>query len=119
MARTYRLIRLLDRLSNRRAVVSALAEMRAESGDPPALWGYLMPATTAETLASLAQKIESMLADKPVEDVLKLALVTVDLLQRLAPRVQELDPDLSGLDAELAEIRRSLAKTSIQEIAGP
>jgi hypothetical protein len=33
--------------------------------------------------------------------------------------VRELDPDLSGLDDELAEIRRSLAKTSIQEIGGP
>ncbi|GAA0943576.1 hypothetical protein [Virgisporangium aurantiacum] len=118
VARTYRLIRLLDRLSNRRAVVTALAEMRAESGDPPPLRGYLMPATTAETLASLAQQIESMLADRPVEDVLQLALATVDLLQRLAPRLREPDPDLSGLDDEVAEIRRSLAETSIQEIAG-
>ena len=118
VARTYRLIGLLDRLSDRRAVVTALAEMRAEAGDPPGLRGYLMPATTAETLASLAQQIESILADHPVEDALQLALATVDLLQRLAPRARELDPDLSGLDDELAEIRRSLAKTSIQQIGG-
>jgi hypothetical protein len=118
VARTYRLIGLLDRISDRRAVVTALAEMRAEAGDPPGLRGYLMPATTVETLASLAQQIESMLADHPVEDALQLALATVDLLQRLAPRARELDPDLSGLDDELAEIRRSLAKTSIQEIGG-
>jgi hypothetical protein len=92
--------------------------MRAAAGDPPGLRGYLMPATTAETLASLAQQIESILAEHPAEDALRLALATLDLLQRLAPRVRELDPDLSGLDDELAEIRRSLAETSIQEIGG-
>jgi len=118
VARSYRLIGLLDRLSDRRAVVTALAEMRAAAGDPPDLRGYVMPATTGETLASLAQEIESMLAEHPAEDALRLAQATVDLLQRLAPRVQELDPDLSGLDDELAEIRHSLAKTSIQEIGG-
>jgi hypothetical protein len=118
VARTYRLIGLLDRLSGRRAVVTALAEIRAEAGDPPGLQGYLMPATTVETLASLAQEIESILADHPVGDALRLALATVDLLQRLAPRARELDPDLSGLDDELTEIRRSLAKTSIQEFDG-
>ncbi|HEY0531522.1 MAG TPA: hypothetical protein VGD29_07990 [Actinoplanes sp.] len=113
VARTYRLIGLLDRLSGRRAVVTALAEMRAEAGDPPGLRGYLMPATTDETLASLAEQIESILADHPAEDALRLALATVDLLQRLAPRVRELDPDLSGLDDELAEIRRGLTETSV------
>jgi hypothetical protein len=77
-----------------------------------------MPATTVETLASLAGQIESILADHPAEDALRLAQATVDLLQRLAPRVRELDPDLSGLGDELAEIRRSLAETSIQEIGG-
>jgi hypothetical protein len=118
VARTYRLIGLLDRLSGRRAVVTALAEMRAEAGDPPGLRGYLMPATTGETLASLAEQIESMLADHPAEDVLRLALATVDLLQRLAPRVRELDQDLSGLDDELAEIGRSLTKTSVQGDGG-
>jgi hypothetical protein len=118
VARTYRLVGLLDRLSDRRAVVTALGPLRAEAGDPPGLRGYLMPATTDETLASLAEQIESMLADHPAEDVLRLALATIDLLQRLAPRVRELDADLSGLDDELAEIRRSLAKTSIQEIGG-
>ncbi|MDT5032551.1 MAG: hypothetical protein QOC94_2722, partial [Actinoplanes sp.] len=58
-------------------------------------------------------------ADHPAEDALRLALATVDLLQRLAPRVRELDPDLNGLDGELAEIHRSLAKTSIQETSRP
>jgi hypothetical protein len=119
VARTYRLIGLLDRISDRRAVVTALAEMRAEAGDPPGLRGFLMPATTVETLASLAEQIESILADHPAEDALRLALATVDLLQRLAPRVRELDPDLNGLDGELAEIHRSLAKTSIQETSRP
>jgi hypothetical protein len=114
VARTYRLIGLLDRLSDHRAVVTALAEMRTEAGDPPGLQGYLMPATSNETLASLAQQIESTLADHPVEDALRLALATVDLLQRLAPRLRELDPDLSGLEDELAEIRRSLTETSTQ-----
>jgi hypothetical protein len=118
VARTYRLIGLLDRLSGRRAVVTTLAEMRAADGDPPGLRGYLMPATTAETLASLAQQIESILAEHPAEDALRLAQATVDLLQRLAPRVREMDPDLSGLDGELAEIRRGLAETSIQETGG-
>jgi hypothetical protein len=118
VARTYRLIGLLDRLSDNSAVLTALAELRAEAGDPPGLRDYLMPVTTDETLASLAKQIESTLADHPVEEALRLALATVDLLQRLAPRARKLDPELSGLDDELAEIRRSLADTSIQEIGG-
>jgi hypothetical protein len=118
VARTYRLIGLLDRLSGRPAVVTALAEMRAEAGDPPGLRGYLIPATTAETLASLAEQIESMLAEHPAEDVLRLARATIDLLQRLAPRVRELDPDLSGLDDELAEIGRGLTETSMEDKGG-
>jgi hypothetical protein len=118
VARAYRLIELLDRISDRPAVVTALAELRARDGDPAGLRGYLLPDTTVGTLASLAQLIESLLADDPAEDVLRLALSTLDVLQRLAPRVAELDPDLSGLGKELDEIRHSLMETSVQDTGG-
>jgi hypothetical protein len=111
VARTYRLIGLLDRISDQPAVVTALAELRARDGDPAGLRGYLVPDTDAGTLASLGEQIELLLADDPVEDALRLALSTVDVLHRLAPRVAELDPGLSGLGEELEQIRRSLLET--------
>jgi hypothetical protein len=114
VARTYRLVGLLDRISDHPVVVSALAELRARSGDPAGLRGYLVPDTDSETLASLAQLIESLLADDPAE-ALRLALSTVDLLEQLAPRVGESDSELSGLGHELEQIRDGLTDRSVQD----
>ncbi|HEV7963777.1 MAG TPA: hypothetical protein VGP57_14670 [Actinoplanes sp.] len=110
VARTYRLIGLLDRISDQPAVVTALAELREREGDPAGLRGYLVPDTDAATLASLGEQIELLLADDPLEDALQLALSTVDVLQRLAPRMAELDPSLGSLGEELDQMRRSLAE---------
>jgi GAF domain-containing protein len=115
VARTYGLIGLLDRLSDQPAIVTALAETRARTGDPADLQRYLVPVTTSGTLADLAEQIELLLADDPVEDALRVALSTVDLLQRLVPRVGELDPSLTGLGDELEQIRHSLMETSIHD----
>jgi hypothetical protein len=110
VARTYRLIGLLDRISDRPAVVAALAELRERDGDPAGLRGYLVPDTDAATLASLGEQIELLLADDPLEDALRPALSTVDMLQRLAPRVAQLDPSLGSLGAELDQIRHRLVE---------
>jgi hypothetical protein len=112
VARTYRLIGLLDRLSDRPAVVTALSELRARIGDPAALSGYLVPDTTPATLASLSGQIESLLADNRLEDARRVGLSTVDMLAALAARAAELDPDLSGLGEELEQIRHGLMETS-------
>jgi hypothetical protein len=112
VARTYRLIGLLDQITDQPAIVTALAELRARTGDPPELQGCLVPDTDDETLGSLAEQIERLLADDPAEDALRLALATADVLHRLLPRAQELDPGLSDLGMELEQIRQDLMATS-------
>jgi hypothetical protein len=116
VARTYRLVELLDRISDHPVVVSALAELRARNGEPAGLRGYLVPSTDSNTLASLAQLIESLLADDPTE-ALRLALSTVDLLEQLASRVAAPESELSGLGHELEQIRDGLTDRSVQDWA--
>src|SRR6266704_71809 len=53
VARLYVLIGILDDLTNRSPVVTALRELRARIPYPPGLSGYLASDTTTETLASL------------------------------------------------------------------
>jgi hypothetical protein len=111
-ARAYPLVDLLDRISDRPAVIAALTQVRGRTGDPPGLQGYLVPDTTAETLASLGQLIESLLADDSGDDARRVALSTIGLLERLAPRVEEQDPELAGLGREVARIRQALREAS-------
>jgi hypothetical protein len=111
-ARAYRLIELLDRLSDQPAIVSALRQVREGTVDPPALQGYLLPVTTPETLASLVQLIESLLADDSGDDARRVALATVDLLELLARRASKQGPELTGLDREIAQVRQALTETA-------
>jgi len=92
LARLYVLIGLLDRFSDDPAVVTALAELRAQAPDPPALAGYLVPDTNSTTLASLATQIESLLADGRTDTAVEVAVAAAAMLEQVAPRVVERDP---------------------------
>jgi hypothetical protein len=109
-ARLYHVMALLDRISAEPAVVAALSELRAETPYPPGLEDHLLPITSEETLANLGGEIELLLARDRVDDALRVARATADLLGRLAPRVAELDPRLTGLGDEAA--------AAVDELAG-
>jgi hypothetical protein len=108
-ARLYQFMALLDRISPDPAVVAALTELRAETPYPPGLEEYLLPITSEETLANLSGEIELLLAKDRVDDALRLARATADVLARLAPRVAEREPQLRGLSDEVTGALRELA----------
>jgi hypothetical protein len=77
-----------------------------------------VPDTSSGTLASLAEQLESLLGVDPVEDGLPVALATVEMLERLVSRMDERDPELSGLDEVLGQMRHSLMETATHDIGG-
>jgi hypothetical protein len=109
VSRLYSFVALLDRISAEPAVVTALKEFRERTPYPPGLEGFLVPVTTEETLASLAQDIELLLAKDRLEEAVALALATADVLAEIAPRVAELNPELAGLGAEIHTARQFVA----------
>jgi len=112
VASTYELIALLDALSDRPSVVTALEETRQQVGLPPEVAGYLMPDITTETLANLSGQIESMLADEKYEAAVGLARAAVEVLQHVASRTPPHDPDLVDLSRQLDRIRENLDRVS-------
>jgi hypothetical protein len=112
VVRTYRLIGLLDQITDRPAIATALVELRAQVGEPRGLEGYLRPDTSEGTLGNLAEQIELLLAGDTLEGALRLARSTADVLHRLLPRALELDPDLSDSGKDLEQIRHDLMATS-------
>jgi hypothetical protein len=108
VARLYVLIGLLDQISDEEAVVASLSELRAKVPYPPGLGGYLLPDTTAETLADLSTKIEGLLADDRTEDAFRLGMAAVSMLQEVAPRAARVDSELGALGDVLEQIRRDL-----------
>jgi hypothetical protein len=111
VARTFRLVGLLDQISGSRAVVTALRELRERTPYPPGLEGYLVPDTDSGTLASLAQQIEGLLGDDRPDDAVALSLATIDALRELLPRAVELDPELRGLEEQLGQLRREIEES--------
>ncbi|MCU1663353.1 MAG: hypothetical protein JWR58_3418 [Pseudonocardia sp.] len=111
VARTFRLVGLLDQISGSRAVVTALRELRERTPSPPGLEGYLVPDTDSGTLASLAQQIEGLLGDDRPDDAVALSLATIDALRELLPRAVELDPELRGLEEQLGQLRREIEES--------
>jgi hypothetical protein len=107
VARIYHLVGLLDRISDQPALVDELARWRETAGTPAELTAYITPDTTAGTLASLAEQIESLLTDEP-DEALRVALTTVDLLRQIAPRVAGNDPSLHDLGRQLDRLGRDL-----------
>ncbi|MGC9667970.1 hypothetical protein ACNTMW_15620 [Planosporangium sp. 12N6] len=108
VARLYVLIGLLDQVTDEAAVVSALGELRRRVPYPPGLGGYLLPDTSAETLADLSEKIEGLLADDRTEDAFRLAVAAAAMLQEIAPRTAHLDPGFGALGDVLEQIRSDL-----------
>jgi len=99
---------LLDRFSDNPAVVSALREFRARIHYPPGLQDYLVPATNEETLASLAGQIELLLADQETDHAVEVAAAALDMIGRIAPVAEELDPNLGDLGRRLEQVRERL-----------
>jgi hypothetical protein len=108
VARLFVLIGLFDRFSAESAVVKALRELRARTPFPEGLKGYLAPHTDDDTLASLAWEIESLLGDDRADEAVQLALATVAMLQQIAPRAGELDPDLRDMGDLLERARQDI-----------
>ena len=108
VARLYEVMGLLDLFSDNPAVVSALREFRARIHYPPGLRGYLVPATNEETLASLAGQIELLLADQETDQAVEVAAAALDMLERIAPVAEELDPNLGDLGRRLEQVRERL-----------
>jgi hypothetical protein len=113
VARLYSFVGLLDRITAEPAVVTALTEYRQHTPYPPGLTDHLVPVTSEETLASLGQDIELLLAKDRIDDAVALALATADLLVEVAPRVAELKPELSGLRDEVEMARRYVAAATV------
>ncbi|USX53779.1 hypothetical protein [Lentzea sp. HUAS12] len=88
VARVYRVIGLLDELTARPDVVTALRSVRASDGDPPELAGLMPPATDESTLASLSWRIERLLGETRDEEAVRSAVAAVDLLGQVAPALQ-------------------------------
>ena len=108
VARSYRLIGLLDGISASRAVITALQELRERTPNPPGLERYLPPDTDTGTLASVAQHIESLLGDDRPDEAVALSLATIAMLREIAPRAGELDPTLRGFEEHLEGLGREI-----------
>jgi hypothetical protein len=111
-ARLYRVIALLDAYSAGPGVVQALREVRAHDPYPYGLVGDLVPDSTDATLASLSQRIESLLADDQPEAAVRLGLRTLDLVADLAPRAAELDSTVGDLPGLVETLRRELSEVA-------
>ncbi|MDT5028595.1 MAG: hypothetical protein QOE61_5021 [Micromonosporaceae bacterium] len=105
VARLYRVMALLDQLSDNPAVVEALREFRARIQYPPGLRGYLVPSTDETTLASLAGQIELLLADDRTNEAAELAVAALAMLEQIAPRAAQLEPNLRTLGDQLEQAR--------------
>ena len=112
VARLYRLIVLLDHLSTKDAVLVALRELRGRTPYPPGLGGYLIPDTNSETLAGLSWQIERLLAEDRIDEAVRLAGSAVEMLQQIAPRAAEIDPDLGVMAGQLDQIRKDIVAVS-------
>ena len=120
VARLYAVMALLDRFSAEPAVVTALRELRVHTPYPPGLAGHLVPQTTSETLASLAQRIELLLGEGYVDEAVRVAVAAATLLQQLAPRAGELDSNVRHMGELMEQARQDiLAATNGGAASGP
>jgi hypothetical protein len=105
VARLYQFVSLLDELTEQPAVVTALRELRARTPYPPGLEDYLVPDTDKDTLTGLAQAVENLLGEDRTGDAVRLADATAAMLQRIAPRVTDLDPQLRDKVTAVEHVR--------------
>lgn len=104
----YRLIGFLDWFSANSAIISALRELRSRTPYPKGLAGYIAPDTDTATLAGLSQQIELVLADERPAEAARLAHAIAEMLEQIAPRARELDPDLPDIQADLKGMREEI-----------
>ena len=112
-ARLFRVIDLLDRWSAVPSVVLTLEQRRARDPYPHGLAGYLVPDTTAGTLASLGQLIEDRLADDRLDEAGCLALRSLELLADIAPAAAELDRRAAELEHQVQVLRDLVASVAV------
>ncbi|MFG2476248.1 hypothetical protein [Streptomyces fagopyri] len=108
VARLYVLMGLLDQYSENAAVVTALRELRERTPYPAGLKGYLVPETDDDTLAGIAFRVEELLGDREKGRAIDLALATTDCLRQIAPRAEEMDPELGDLAELMDHIRQDI-----------
>ncbi|WP_020116878.1 hypothetical protein [Streptomyces canus] len=108
VARLYVFMGLLDQYSAVPAVVTAMREYRERTPYPPGLEPYLVPATDDDTLASIAFKVEKLLAEERTREAVELALATAAWLQQIAPRARELAPEVGDLDELMGQARQDI-----------
>ncbi|MFJ7073669.1 hypothetical protein [Streptomyces sp. NPDC098781] len=113
-ARLYVFMGILDQFSDNQAVVTALREFRERTPYPAGLRGYLVPETDDETLAGIAFRIEKLLGEGETDEASGLALSMADCLQQVAPRAEELDPDVNDLGELMDHSRGDLREAAAQ-----
>jgi hypothetical protein len=112
VARLFEVIALLDDVSGRPAIVTALRELREQEKYPEGLERAMPPATDDSTLASVSWQIESRLADGDDDEAFRIAVASVDLLRRIAPRAAELDEDAREIEGIVERTRQDLVGVS-------
>jgi hypothetical protein len=112
VARLFEVIALLDDVSGRPAIVTALRELREQEKYPEGLERAMPPATDDSTLASVSWQIESRLADGDDDEAFRIAVASVDLLRRIAPRAAELDEDAREIEGMVERTRQDLVGVS-------
>ncbi|MER5407624.1 hypothetical protein [Streptomyces sp. NPDC002769] len=108
VARLYVLMGILDRYSENAAVVTALRELRERTPYPAGLKGYLVPETDDDTLAGIAFRIEELLGDEEKDGAVDLALATTTCLRQIAPRAEEMDPEVGDLGEVMDHSRQDI-----------
>jgi hypothetical protein len=107
----YGVIVCLDSWSANPGVVQALAERRAVELYPDGLAGHLVPDTNSATLANLSARIEELLGEDRLDEVVTVALRSLALLAELGARAATLDPRA----IKLADQARALS-SSVQPL---
>ncbi|MFE1292411.1 hypothetical protein [Streptomyces sp. NPDC058751] len=112
IARIYVLLGHLDRYGEDPAVLEAVRHARAQDPFPVGLRGYLVPETNAETLGSLAFRVEELLGDDRVEDAVALALATADWLRGAAENAESPSADVREMGELMGHVHRDISEAA-------
>ncbi|MEU4169860.1 hypothetical protein AB0F46_23645 [Streptomyces sp. NPDC026665] len=114
VARIYVLLGHLDQYSEDPAVVDAVQQARAKDPFPVGLRGYLAPETNAETLGSLAFRIEELLGESRVDDAVALALATADWLRGAAENADAPSADVREMGELMGHLHWDISEAAAQ-----
>jgi hypothetical protein len=110
VAAGYALIGLLDELSDKPAVVAALWRLRQRGDLPSPLETYMPAETGADTLASLAGQLESLLANERFSDAIQVVRAATDVLPKVVTNAAQHEPRLGSANGRLERIRQSVER---------